>query len=38
MIEDAMRHGTSMDVEANYTDNHSQSEIGFAQMSSRANR
>ncbi|GGZ41539.1 hypothetical protein GCM10010344_02870 [Streptomyces bluensis] len=24
-----MRHGTTMDVEANYTDSHGQSEIGF---------
>ncbi|MEU9298733.1 Tn3 family transposase [Streptomyces sp. NPDC048266] len=29
MNEGAMRHGTSMDVEANYTDSHGQSEIGF---------
>ncbi|WP_442813484.1 Tn3 family transposase [Streptomyces sp. NBC_01754] len=29
MIEGAMRHGTTMDVEANYTDSHGQSEIGF---------
>lgn len=29
MIEGAMRHGTTMDVEANYTDTHGQSEIGF---------
>ncbi|GGT30215.1 hypothetical protein GCM10010176_088470 [Nonomuraea spiralis] len=29
MIEGAMRHGTTMDVEANYTDSHDQSEIGF---------
>ncbi|MCX4403826.1 transposase [Streptomyces sp. NBC_01764] len=28
MIEGAMRHGTTMDVEANYTDPHGQSEIG----------
>jgi hypothetical protein len=27
MIEGAMRHGTTMDVEANYTDSHGQSEI-----------
>ncbi|WP_353962311.1 Tn3 family transposase [Streptomyces sp. NBC_01381] len=29
MIEGAMRHGTTMDVEANYTDSHGQSAIGF---------
>lgn len=29
MIEGAMRHGTTMDVEANHTDSHGQSEIGF---------
>ena len=29
MVESAMRHGTTMDVEANYTDSHGQSEIGF---------
>ena len=29
MIEGAMRHGTTMEVEANYTDSHGQSEIGF---------
>jgi hypothetical protein len=29
MVEGAMRHGTTMDVEANYTDSHGQSEIGF---------
>ncbi|ARF52967.1 Tn3 family transposase [Streptomyces gilvosporeus] len=29
MNEGAMRHGTTMDVEANYTDSHGQSEIGF---------
>ncbi|MFE6977237.1 Tn3 family transposase [Streptomyces sp. NPDC057682] len=29
MIEGAMRHGTTLDVEANYTDSHGQSEIGF---------
>ncbi|WP_331724139.1 Tn3 family transposase (plasmid) [Streptomyces atratus] len=29
MIEGAMRHGTTMDVEANYTDSHGQSEMGF---------
>ena len=30
MIEGAIRHGTTMDVEANYVDSHGQSEIGFA--------
>jgi TnpA family transposase len=29
MIDGAIRHGTSMEVEANYTDTHGQSEIGF---------
>lgn len=29
MIEGAMRHGTTMEVEGNYTDTHGQSEIGF---------
>jgi TnpA family transposase len=29
MIEGVMRHGTTMDVEASYTDTHGQSEIGF---------
>jgi TnpA family transposase len=29
MIEGAMRHGTSFDVEGNYTDSHGQSQIGF---------
>ncbi|MGW3951865.1 Tn3 family transposase [Streptomyces sp. NPDC004752] len=29
IVEGTMRHGTTMDVEANYTDNHGQSEIGF---------
>ena len=29
MIEGAIRHGTTMDVEANYVDSHGQSEIGF---------
>ena len=29
-IEGVMRHGTTMDVEASYTDSHGQSEIGFA--------
>ncbi|MFD5882794.1 Tn3 family transposase [Streptomyces yangpuensis] len=29
MIEGAMRHGTTTDVEANYTDSRGQSEIGF---------
>ena len=30
MVEGAMRHDTTMDVQANYTDSHGQSEIGFA--------
>ena len=29
MIEGAMRHGTTFDVEGNYTDSHGQSQIGF---------
>lgn len=29
MIEGAMRHGTTMEVEGNYVDSHGQSEIGF---------
>ncbi|WP_435798570.1 Tn3 family transposase [Streptomyces prasinus] len=29
VIEGAMRHGTTMEVEANCTDGHGQSEIGF---------
>ena len=29
MIEGVIRHGTTMDVEANYVDSHGQSEIGF---------
>ncbi len=29
MIEGAIRHGTTMDVESNYVDSHGQSEIGF---------
>jgi TnpA family transposase len=29
MIDGAIRHGTSMEVEGNYTDTHGQSEIGF---------
>lgn len=29
MIEGAMRHGTTMEVDGNYTDSHGQSEIGF---------
>jgi TnpA family transposase/integrase len=29
MIEGVMRHGTTMEVEASYTDSHGQSEIGF---------
>jgi TnpA family transposase len=30
MVEGAIRHGTSMQVEGNYVDSHGQSEIGFA--------
>jgi TnpA family transposase len=30
MVEGAMRHDTTMNVEANNTDSHGQSEIGFA--------
>jgi TnpA family transposase len=29
MVEGAMRHGTTMEVEGNYVDSHGQSEIGF---------
>ncbi len=29
MVDGAIRHGTTMDVEANYVDSHGQSEIGF---------
>jgi hypothetical protein len=29
MTEGAMRHGTSLDLESNYTDSHGQSQIGF---------
>jgi TnpA family transposase len=29
MVEGVIRHGTTMDVEANYVDSHGQSEIGF---------
>ena len=29
MVEGAIRHGTTMSVEANYIDSHGQSEIGF---------
>ena len=29
MIEGAMRHGTTMEVEGNYVDSHGQSEVGF---------
>lgn len=29
MVDGAIRHGTTMDVQANYTDTHGQSEIGF---------
>ncbi|MEZ3182089.1 transposase [Streptomyces pimonensis] len=34
MVEGAMRHGTTMDVEANHTDSHGRSEIGFGMNSS----
>lgn len=30
MVEGAVRHGTSMELEGNYVDSHGQSEIGFA--------
>jgi TnpA family transposase len=30
MVEGAMRHGTSMQLEGNYVDSHGQGEIGFA--------
>ena len=30
MVEGAVRHGTSMQIEGNYVDSHGQSEIGFA--------
>ena len=30
MVEGAVRHGTSMQLEGNYVDSHGQSEIGFA--------
>jgi TnpA family transposase len=30
MVEGAMRHGTTMEVEGNYVDSHGQSEVGFA--------
>jgi len=30
MVEGAIRHGTTMKVEGNYTDTHGQSEIGLA--------
>jgi TnpA family transposase len=30
MVEGAMRHDTTMNLQANYTDSHGQSEIGFA--------
>ena len=29
MVEGVIRHGTTMNVEGNYTDTHGQSEIGF---------
>ena len=29
MVDGAIRHGTTMDVEGNYADSHGQSEIGF---------
>jgi TnpA family transposase len=29
MVEGAMRHGTSMEVDGNYVDSHGQSEVGF---------
>ncbi len=29
MIDGAMRHGTTLDVEGNYTDTHGQSQIAF---------
>ncbi len=29
MIEEGMRHGTTMEVEGNYVDSHGQSEVGF---------
>ncbi len=29
MVEGAIRHGTTMNVEGNYVDSHGQSEIGF---------
>ncbi len=29
MVEGAIRHGTTMKVEGDYTDTHGQSEIGF---------
>lgn len=29
MVDGAIRHGTDMDVEANYVDSHGQSEVGF---------
>lgn len=29
MVDGAIRHGTDMQVEANYVDTHGQSEIGF---------
>lgn len=29
MIDGAMRHGSTLDIEGNYTDTHGQSQIGF---------
>ncbi len=29
MVDGAIRHGTTMNIEGNYTDTHGQSEIGF---------
>lgn len=29
MIDGAMRHGSTLDIEGNYTDSHGQSQIGF---------
>jgi TnpA family transposase len=30
MVEGAVRHGTTMELEGNYVDSHGQTEIGFA--------
>jgi len=35
MVDGAVRHGTSMQLEGNYVDSHGQSEIGFAITSLR---